>query len=135
MEIVVPIIAAVAGLAVGAGGLFAYNKKNENGGKDKAEDLVRKAKREASDIVLNAKKEASVIAEKNQAEENERRKEWKKTENRLAERESVLDAKLDNLEKTTEKINKEERELEDLKNEVRDIRTTQPEILEKIAGL
>ena len=59
MEIAVPIIASIAGLAVGAGGIFAYNKKNENGGKDKAEDLVRKAKREASDIVLAAKKEAT----------------------------------------------------------------------------
>ena len=84
MEIAIPIIAAIAGLAVGAGGLFAYNKKNENGGKDKAEDLVRKAKREASDIVLAAKKEATEVAEKAQVEENERRREWKKTENRLA---------------------------------------------------
>ena len=57
MEILIPIIAAVAGFFAGAGGIFAYNKRNENGGKDKAEDLVRKAKREASDIVLSAKKE------------------------------------------------------------------------------
>ena len=71
MEIVVPIIAAVVGIAAGAGGIFAYNKKNEKGGKDKADDLVRKAKREAQDIVLSAKKEASAITEKNQAEENE----------------------------------------------------------------
>ena len=74
MEIVIPIVAAVLGLAVGAGGIFAYNKHNENGGKDKADDLVRKAKKEASEIVLNARKEATAIAEKNQAEENERRK-------------------------------------------------------------
>ena len=52
MEIVIPIIAAIAGVAAGAGGIFAYNKRNENGGKEKADDLVRKAKREASDIVL-----------------------------------------------------------------------------------
>lgn len=135
MEIIIPIIAAVAGLAVGAGGIFAYNKRNENGGKSKAEDLVQKAKREASEIVLNARKEAAKITEKNQAEENERRKEWKRTDNRLAERETALDAKLDQLEKKTEKLNKEEKELEDLKNEVRDIRTKQHEKLEKIAGL
>ena len=54
MEIVIPIIAAVVGVAAGAGGIFAYNKKNEKGGKDKADDLVRKAKREAQDIVLSA---------------------------------------------------------------------------------
>ena len=52
MEIVIPIIAAVVGLAAGAGGVFAYNKNKENGGKEKADNLVRKAKREASDIVV-----------------------------------------------------------------------------------
>ena len=74
MEIFIPIITALVGVAAGAGGIFAYNKRNENGGKNKAEDLVRKAKHEASEIVLNAKKEATKIAEKNRAEENERRK-------------------------------------------------------------
>ena len=74
MEIVIPIIAAVVGVAAGAGGIFAYNKRNENGGKNKADDLVRKAKHEASEIVLNAKKEASKVTEKNQAEENDRRR-------------------------------------------------------------
>lgn len=135
MEIVIPIIAAVAGIAAGAGGIFAYNKRNENGGKNKADDLVRKAKHEASEIVLNAKKEAAKVTEKNQAEENDRRKEWRATEKRLTERENTLDAKLDQLEKKTEKLAKEERELEELKNEVRDIRTKQHEKLEKIAGL
>ena len=135
MEVLIPIIAAVAGLAVGAGGIFAYNKRNENGGKNKAEDLVRKAKHEASEIVLNAKKEAARLTEKNQIEENDRRKEWRQTEKRLTERESILDSKLDQLEKKSEKLNKEERELEELKSEIREIRVKQHEKLEKIAGL
>ncbi len=135
MEIVIPIIAAVAGLAVGAGGIFAYNKNKEKGGKNKADDLVRKAKNEASEIVLAAKKEAAKIAEKGQADENERRRELKRTENRLAERETTLDAKLDQLEKKSEKLTRQEKELDDLKSEVRDIRTKQHEKLEKIAGL
>ena len=135
MDIVIPIVTAIAGLGVGAGGIFAYNKKKENGGKNKAEDLIRKAKHEASDIVLNAKKEATTIAEKAQNEENERRKEWKKTENRLAERETTLDSKLDQLEKKSERLVKQEKELEDLKNEIRDVRNKQHEKLEKIAGL
>ena len=97
MEIVIPIIAAVVGVAAGAGGIFVYNKRNENGGKNKADDLVRKAKHEASEIVLNAKKEAAKVTEKSQAEENDRRKEWRATEKRLTERENTLDAKLDQL--------------------------------------
>ena len=135
MEIISIAIAAIAGLGLGAGGLFAYNKKKENGGKNKADDLIRKAKHEAGDIVLEAKKEASRIATKSQTEEAERRKEWKRTENRLMERETALDNKLDQLEKKSEKLTKSEKELEDLKNEVRDIRVKQHEKLEKIAAL
>ena len=135
MEIVIPIITAVVGLVAGAGGIFAYNKHNDNGGKDNAEDLVRKETREASDIVLSAKMESAASTEKSQTEENERRKEWRKTENRLTERENTLDAKLDQLEKKSEKLNREEKELEDLKSEVRAIRVKQHEKLEKIAGL
>lgn len=129
------IIALVVGVAAGAGGIFAYNKKNENGGKNKADDLVRKAKNEASDIVLKAKTDAASMAEKSQQEEAERRREWKKTENRLSEREANLDHKLDQLEQKTERLAKQEKELDDLKAEVRDIRDRQQEKLEKIAGL
>ncbi len=135
MEIVIAAIAAIIGLAGGAGAVFAYNKKNENGGKNKADDLVRKAKNEASDIVSKARKEAADIAEKSKNEEDERRKEWKRTENRLSERETLLDGKLDQLEKKSERLVKQEKEIEDLKTEVRDIRTKQQEKLEKIAGL
>ncbi|MDO4742114.1 MAG: ribonuclease Y [Candidatus Saccharibacteria bacterium] len=135
MEIVIPVIATIVGVGAGMGGVLFYNKKKENGGKDKADDLVRKAKREAQEIVLAAKKEAADLTEKGRSEENERRKEWKKTENRLAERETTLDAKLDQLEKKTEKLAKESKEIETLKSEIREIREKQHEKLEKIAGL
>lgn len=135
MEVFAVIIALVLGASVGAGGIYAYNKKNENGGKTKADDLVRKAKNEASDIVSKAKSDAADIAAKSQQEETERRREWKNTESRLSERENNLDNKLDQLEKKTERLSKQEKELDDLKAEVRDIRTRQQEKLEKIAGL
>ena len=135
MEIAIAIIAAIVGIGAGAGGVYAYNKKNENGGKNKADDLIRKAKHEASDIVLEAKKQATATAEKSKEEEAERRKEWKRTENRLAEREATLDNKLDQIEKKSERLVKQEKEIEDLKGEIRDIRTKQHEKLEKIAGL
>lgn len=135
MDFIPVIIALVVGAGAGAGGLFVYNKHNENGGKNKADDLVRKAKHEASEIVLNAKKEAADINEKSQREEAERRKEWKRTENRLAERETLLDTKLDQIDKKSENLRKQEGEIEELKDEVRAIRTKAQEKLEKIAGL
>ncbi len=135
MEFIPIVIALVAGAGVGVGGFYAYNKHNENGGKSKADDLVRKAKHEASEIVLNAKKEASEINDKALREENDRRREWKKTENRLAERETLLDTKLDQIDKKSENLRKQEGEIEELKDEVRAIRTKAQEKLEKIAGL
>ena len=135
MEIIVGIIAAVVGIAAGAGGVFVYDKKNENGGKNKADDIVRKAKNEASDIVSNAKKDAADIAKKASDEEAERRKEWKKNEDRLSERETLLDGKLDQIDKRQENIIKQEKEIASLKDEVRQIRDKQQEKLEKIAGL
>ena len=135
MTAIIAIIAAFVGVAAGAGVVVGVNKKNENGGKTKAENLVRKAKTEASEIVLNAKKEAQKITDKASREEAERRKEIKRTENRLVERENTLDNKLDALEKKQEKLNKEEKGLEELKSEIRNIREKQHEKLEKIASL
>lgn len=129
------IIAFVVGAAVSAGGVFAYNKKKVSGGKNKADDIVKKAKNEASDIVLAAKNEAIKVTERTKKEEDDRRKEWKKTENRLADRESSLDRKLEQLDNRAENLRKQEVEVENLKNEIREIRTRQQEKLEKVAGL
>ena len=135
MEIGLLIAGLVLGVGAGVGGFYAVNKSKENGGKNKADELVRKAKHEASEIVLSAKKEASEISDKAQREENEHRKEWKRTENRLVERETLLDKKLDQLDKRSEALRKQESEIEELKDEVRAIRTKAQEKLEKIAGL
>ena len=128
-------LSIIAGLVCGSGFVLVYNKKNESGGKAKAEDLIRKAKNEAADIVLKAKKEAGSIANKSQQEEEARRKDWRQTEKRLSERETSLDNRFDQLEKRSEKLTNKEREIDDLKLEIHQIRDKQQEKLEKIAGL
>ncbi len=124
----IEVIAAVVGILFGVGGKYAYDKQQVSQGKNKVEKELAAAKSKASDIVLKAKDEAIEL-------ENERRKEWKKTENRLADRETTLDSKLDHLEKRADKLRAQEDEVEALKNEIRDIRLKQQEKLEKIAGL
>ena len=128
-------LSIIAGIVCGSGFVLVYNKKNESGGKAKAEDLIRKAKNEAADIVLKAKKEAGNIADKSQQEEEARRKDWRQTEKRLSERETSLDNRFDQLEKRSEKLTNKEREIDDLKLEIHQIRDKQQEKLEKIAGL
>lgn len=122
------IIAAIIGVLAGAGGTVVYSKQQQASGKQKAERELAQAKSKAGDIVLNAKDEALRF-------ESERRKELKKIENRLADRETTLDQKLDDLDKRSERLRKQEDEVDSLKGEIRDIRTRQQEKLEKIAAL
>ena len=122
------IIAAAVGAGAGAAGLVGYQRARQINGKNQIERDLADAKTKASDIVLKAKDEALKI-------ENERRKEWQKTENRLADREKTLDNKLEELDRRAEKLRVHEDEVDNLKNEIRDIRSRQQEKLEKIAGL
>jgi ribonuclease Y len=122
------VIAAVLGALLGAGGAVVYEKQRVGSAKIRANKEVTDAAKQASDIVLKAKDEAVRL-------DTERRKEWNRTEARLAEREKALDNKLDQLDKRSERLRKDEDEVEALKNDVRDLRTKQQEKLEKIAGL
>lgn len=122
------VIAAAVGAGAGVGGFVGYQRTRQINGKNQIERDLADAKTKASDIVLKAKDEALKI-------ENERRKEWQKTENRLADRERALDNKLEELDRRAEKLRTHEDEVDNLKNEIRDIRTRQQEKLEKIAGL
>jgi ribonuclease Y len=122
------IIAAIIGAILGVSGTVVYEKQRLTDGRNKAEKEIANAKIKAGDIVLKAKDEALQL-------ENERRREWKKTENRLADRETSLDNKLDQLDKRSDKLRAQEDEVEELKSEIRTIRTRQQEKLEKIAGL
>lgn len=125
---ILTIIASIVGVFFGVGGTAIYEKQRTAKGKAKREKQLADASREASDIILKAKDEALSL-------ENERRKEWKRTENRLAEREQALDKKLDELDRRNEKVRVQENEIEALKDEIHKIRGKQQEKLEKIAGL
>lgn len=129
------IIAAVVGVLAGVGGTVVYSTQHTMGGKRKADKIVTDARNKASDIVVKAKDEALKLVDDAKRDEAERRKETKRKEDRLAEREVTLDAKLDELDKRAEKLRRQEDEVEKLKDEIRDIRTRQQEKLEKIAGL
>jgi ribonuclease Y len=122
------IIAAIIGVLAGSTGMVVYEKRRQDSGKAKADKALTQAQTKASDIILKAKDEALEL-------ENERRREWKKTETRLAEREATLDHKIDELDKRAEKLRTEERNVEGLKDEIREIRTKQQDKLEKIAKL
>jgi len=129
------IIAAIIGVLFGATGTVVYEKRRSTQGKNSADKVIADAKIKASDAVLKAKDEALDLINDAKNEEADRRKEWQRTENRLAERETNLDRKLDELDKRTDALRASEGELDELKDEIREIRGRQQEKLEKIAKL
>ena len=124
----IAIIAAIAGAILGVGGKFAYDQQQRVQGKRKADHEIERAERKAAETLKRAKEEAAEL-------ERERRRDIKKTEDRLLDREASLDKKLDELDRRAEKLRSQEDEVEKLKDEIREIRTRQQEKLEKIAGL
>lgn len=129
------IIAAIIGVLFGATGTVVYEKRRSTQGKNSADKVIAEAKIKASDAVLKAKDEALDLINDAKNEEADRRKEWQRTESRLADRETNLDRKLDELDKRTDALRTSEGELDELKEEIREIRGRQQEKLEKIAKL
>lgn len=129
------LLAAVAGASIGFGGATISTKKKLGSAAEKATKELQKAKKESEQLILEAKKEALKLAEDSKKDEDTRRKELKDIEKRLLTREESLDKKLDDIDSRSEKLRKNEVELEELKNEVRAIRSGAQEKLEKIAKL
>ena len=134
MEIIT-IILAVAGLGVGSGASTVISKKKSGSAEEAGKKELAKAKKEADKIVEEAKTKAQEIAEEARRSEQDRRKEVKSLENRLLQREESIDKKLEDLDKRSEKLRKNESELDQLKNDIKDIRVRQQDKLEKIAKL
>jgi len=129
------IIAAIAGVLTGFGGMTVVAKQKMSDATSKAEKEREQAKKEAEQLIREAKTEAQKVADQVNRVEAERRRESKDIELRLVRREESLDNKLDQLDQRSERLRSSEDELDNLKDEVRGIRTSAQEKLEKIAKL
>ncbi len=131
----ITIVLAVAGLAVGFGTNTVLTKQRVGSAQDQAEKQLAKAKREANKMLDEAREEATKVTDASRKDEKTRRNELKDLEQRLVGREEALDRKLDELDKRTEKLRRGESEVDQLKDEIREIRKKQQDKLEKIAKL
>ena len=129
------IIAALVGAVLGVGGATVVTQRKNASEAKEAEKALKEATNKASKIVLDAKDESLKIAEEAKRDEQSRRKEIKKIEERIIDRETNLDRKLEELDRRSEKLRKREDDVESLKTEIREIRTRQQEKLEKVAKL
>ncbi|MEI8338615.1 MAG: ribonuclease Y [bacterium] len=129
------VLLAIAGLAIGFGSNAVITKRRIGSAEIKAEKELEKAKKEANRLIEKAREESSKEIDETRKAEHARRGELKDLEKRLVSREENLDRKLDELDKRSETLRKHEDEVDQLKNEIREIRGKQQEKLEKIAKL
>ena len=135
MDPIVSIALAVVGLGAGFGANAVLVRRKQGNAVNQAEKELEKAKKEATKLVNEARSESLKLVEEARKDDQSRRRELKDLEGRLVTREESLDKKLDELDRRNEKLRKGEDEVEELKNEIRAIRSKQQEKLEKVAKL
>lgn len=131
----ITIVLAIAGIVAGYGANTVLVKRKVGTAEQQAEKELSKAKKEANRLLEDAREQANQASEEARKLEQTRRKELKDIEQRLLSREETLDRKLDDLDKRSERLRAAETEVEQLKDEIREIRGRQQEKLEKIAKL
>ncbi len=131
----ITIVLALVGIAAGFGASTVVTKQKIGSAGEAAEKELKRAKKEAEKQIADAREEAAKLSEEARREDQARRREAKDIEQRLLSREESLDKKLDDIDKRSESLRKGEDQVEQLKNEIRDIRGKQQEKLEKIAKL
>ena len=95
---------------------------------------IKTAESKKREALLEAKEEAHRVRSECDREVKERRNEVQKQERRLQQKEENLDRKTENLEKKTETLNQKLQQADAQLEEVRMVKKSQLEMLEKISG-
>ncbi len=138
------ISAAVAVAALGAGFFLGqlYRKKvaekEISGAEEEARRILNEAIKTAEskqrEMLLEAKEEIHRNRTEYEREVRERRAELQKQERRLQQKEENLDKKTDSIEKKSEQLTKKLADADSMREEIKLIKRSQLEMLEKISG-
>lgn len=136
----IALVLFAAGLAGVLGYFYRKNivekkiQRNECYAKELLDEAVRKAEDNKKETILAAKEEVLRLKGDLDKEINQRRNEQQRAERRVAQREEMLDKKLDNLEKREEKLNQKLEEATERLREAEELKGKQLEELERIAN-
>ena len=136
------LIGLVVGVVVGVLAGIAYRKKvaereissAEEEAKRIINESIKSAESKKREALLEAKEEIHKNRTEYEREVKERRAELSKQERRLQQKEENLDRKTDSLEKKTENLNRKLAEADAQQEEIRKIKQSQMDMLERISG-
>ena len=142
MQWIWALIGLVVGVVVGVLAGIAYRKKvaereissAEEEAKRIINESIKSAESKKREALLEAKEEIHKNRTEYEREVKERRAELSKQERRLQQKEENLDRKTDSLEKKTENLNRKLAEADAQQEEIKKIKQSQMEMLERISG-
>lgn len=135
MQIGLLIAALLGGGILGVGTSTVVMRKKITDGKAASDKVIEEAKAKAKEIDLAAKEEALNLTRDAKEEEKKRQARLDELEKRLLDREKLYDSKLEGVEQRNKALENDEKEIEAIKEELREIRGRQVENLEKISKL
>ena len=142
MEILVGVIAGVAGIAIGILVGFLIRKKiaesKIGSAEQEAKRLLEQSQKDAEtkkkDLLLEAKEETLRLRNETERELKERRAEVTRMERRVSQKEENLDRKSDALEKKNEQLDEKLKNVEATQEQIREVLAKQVQKLEEVAG-
>ena len=135
MILVYAALALLLGGGIGYGANLFITKQRTGDAEDAAKKMLEDAKQEAKNKILEAKEGAIKISDDAKKEERDMRLRLDEKDRRIIDREKLLESKLEAIDRRTESLTEDEKEIEAIKQELRDIRSRQIENLEKISNL
>ena len=139
MEIIVAILAVLAGLSVG--GIVGYfgrgvvSDRRHEAAHSEASDILEDAKEKRRTTIIEAKEEALKIRTAGESELREQRSELHRMERRLSNREENVEGRAGNLDRREGKLNQRETSLESIRDELEGQKEQGLRQLESISNL
>lgn len=133
------ILGVIAGML--AGGILGFiifqllSSKKISNTKFKAERIIDEAKTKQKELLLSARDEALKERESYKKEFESKEKYLEKTEMDLRKRELGIDSRFEELSKSQHELQTKEKQIEEIKEVLRDLRKKQEESLERIAKM
>ncbi len=149
----IAIATAVVGALIGLFGYRLYSQNKIGVAKREAARIIEEANLEAKDIrkdgLLEAKEQQNKMRSEFERETKERRADWQRTENRLAQKElalekkedsidkkeQTLDRKLEDLEKSQKQLEENKERLKNIEQELNVAQESVQKELERVAGM
>ncbi len=135
LVIVVPVIGAGVGIAIGYALREAKSKKNVASAEHRAREIIKTAEDKQNDVLQKTKEKAIKILEESRLEEKRSLEQLKQQQLQLVERETTFGKKLLEVEETRAAVEVAKAKVEETKTEIERVKTEEIQKLQDIAQM